>query len=335
MTDRIECLICGRPALPSGEPACDCVTHSLFRPVGPPTHGPDPADVALFPPEPPRPPRPARPVHPGRDTAAREEITGPPPAGAHRKPRHRTRLAVAASGAVAAVVGGTALAVSLFGGHGRGSEVSGGPTLAVPDGGYVPDLPDVPDEEDPAGTAAPSPEPATGDGLTTETAPSPSPTAPQAQRDEAPQPSSRTGGSGTGGGSPQPAPSGSPSPTAAAPSPEPEPDPDPEPDPVPDPTDGPEQPGPTAPDSPQPLVLREGDEGPEVAELQQRLLQLRWVYHGDAHGYYDRATRDAVARFQTAYGVHDCMPGVYDLATRRVLQAHTLDPGTLPVHPAP
>jgi peptidoglycan hydrolase-like protein with peptidoglycan-binding domain len=70
-------------------------------------------------------------------------------------------------------------------------------------------------------------------------------------------------------------------------------------------------------------VLREGDQGPEVVELQQRLTQLNWVYEGEADGFYDAETRDAVARFQVAYGVRGDEEGVYGDDTRAALEAAT------------
>ncbi|MCK1817418.1 peptidoglycan-binding protein, partial [Streptomyces sp. XM4011] len=70
-------------------------------------------------------------------------------------------------------------------------------------------------------------------------------------------------------------------------------------------------------------ILREGDSGPGVTELQQRLLQLGWVYDGTAHGTFDERTRDAVARFQVAYGVQGDEWGVYGVNTRLALEQYT------------
>ncbi|MDT0323922.1 peptidoglycan-binding domain-containing protein, partial [Streptomyces millisiae] len=89
-----------------------------------------------------------------------------------------------------------------------------------------------------------------------------------------------------------------------------------------EPTDEPSNPG---GEDPAP-VLQLGDEGPEVVELQKRLLQLNWVYAGEAHGVYDEATRDAVERFQNAYGIEDDPPGVYGAVTRKTLEANTNEP---------
>jgi putative peptidoglycan binding protein len=247
VNDRLDCLVCGRLALPSGEPSCQCLTHSLSRPVAPPRHGPDPADVARFPLD----------VdvsvdvgghvggrvggHVGRDvgggpaaSGAREETpaaVAQASHGAHRKPRHRTRIVVATGGAVAAVVGCTALAASLLGGQGRpageGQGEGGGASQTQPDGG----------------TRSP-----------------------------------RETDTGTG------------------------------------------------PDAGAPVVLRKGDEGPQVVELQQRLAQLDWIYDGDPHGTYDIKTWLAVARFQSAFGVSGDPQGVYGPLTRAKLEAHTTEP---------
>ncbi|TDC58951.1 peptidoglycan-binding domain-containing protein, partial [Streptomyces hainanensis] len=92
----------------------------------------------------------------------------------------------------------------------------------------------------------------------------------------------------------------------------------------PDPDD-PGDPGGPGEEEPPP-VLQMGDSGPEVVKLQQRLLQLNWVYVGEAHGVYDQATKDAVERFQSAYGVQEDSPGVYGAATRKMLEAHTTEP---------
>ncbi|MDI3389679.1 peptidoglycan-binding domain-containing protein [Streptomyces sp. B-S-A8] len=74
-----------------------------------------------------------------------------------------------------------------------------------------------------------------------------------------------------------------------------------------------------------PAVLRAGDEGPEVRELQDRLRQ-RYFYAGPTHGSYDVLVEDAVARYQYAEGVEGDPQGVYGPATRRALEAETTEP---------
>ncbi|MFE2389797.1 peptidoglycan-binding protein [Streptomyces althioticus] len=73
--------------------------------------------------------------------------------------------------------------------------------------------------------------------------------------------------------------------------------------------------------------LREGDAGPEVAALQERLLRVPEVYRdGRTDGCYDATLREAVARFQLWYGVRGDETGVYGDDTRRALESHTGGP---------
>ncbi|MEU7550306.1 peptidoglycan-binding domain-containing protein, partial [Streptomyces sparsogenes] len=71
-------------------------------------------------------------------------------------------------------------------------------------------------------------------------------------------------------------------------------------------------------------VLSLGDSGPEVSELQSRLLRIPDVYTGGAvNGRYDRTLASAVARFQLWYGIRGDEDGVYGDATRRDLESRT------------
>ncbi|MEV5438312.1 peptidoglycan-binding domain-containing protein [Streptomyces sp. NPDC052682] len=71
-------------------------------------------------------------------------------------------------------------------------------------------------------------------------------------------------------------------------------------------------------------TLREGDTGPEVTELQQRLLRVPNVYQdGSADGRYDATLTAAVARFQLWYGVRGDETGVYGDDTRLALESRT------------
>ncbi|MGW0902207.1 peptidoglycan-binding domain-containing protein [Streptomyces sp. NPDC002853] len=72
-------------------------------------------------------------------------------------------------------------------------------------------------------------------------------------------------------------------------------------------------------------VLRRGDRGPEVAELQERLQQL-YLYMDGPHGTYDRQVEDAVARYQYARATHRDGRGVYGEETRAALEAETREP---------
>ncbi|MET8564795.1 peptidoglycan-binding protein [Streptomyces flaveolus] len=81
---------------------------------------------------------------------------------------------------------------------------------------------------------------------------------------------------------------------------------------------------PAAPDPDGPGTLRRGDTGPEVADLEQRLLRIPDVYRdGSTSGTYDAALTEAVARFQLWYGVSGDETGVYGNDTRRALESRT------------
>ncbi|GHE06107.1 peptidoglycan-binding protein [Streptomyces alanosinicus] len=78
----------------------------------------------------------------------------------------------------------------------------------------------------------------------------------------------------------------------------------------------------TDPDGPG--TLRQGDTGPEVTALQERLLRVPDVYRdGSVSGTYDADLTAAVARFQLWYGVSGDETGVYGDDTRRALESRT------------
>ncbi|MBO7937385.1 peptidoglycan-binding protein, partial [Streptomyces sp. S9] len=67
-----------------------------------------------------------------------------------------------------------------------------------------------------------------------------------------------------------------------------------------------------------------GDSGPEVTDLQQRLLRIPNVYDGGGtDGRYDTVLTEAVARFQLWYGIRGDEDGVYGDDTREALEART------------
>ncbi|MER7900132.1 peptidoglycan-binding domain-containing protein [Streptomyces sp. NPDC096046] len=71
-------------------------------------------------------------------------------------------------------------------------------------------------------------------------------------------------------------------------------------------------------------TLREGASGPEVTELQQRLLRVPDVYRdGSTSGRYDPTLTAAVARFQLWYGIRGDETGVYGDDTRAALESRT------------
>jgi hypothetical protein len=73
-----------------------------------------------------------------------------------------------------------------------------------------------------------------------------------------------------------------------------------------------------------PGTLREGDSGPEVTELQERLRKIPNVYdNGSTSGTYDATLTEAVARFQLWYGIRGDETGVYGNDTRLDLELRT------------
>jgi hypothetical protein len=72
-------------------------------------------------------------------------------------------------------------------------------------------------------------------------------------------------------------------------------------------------------------VLRLGDKGPEVVELQLRLRQVGF-YDGDADGVYDSAVENAVRGYQLTRVILQDESGVYGAATRDSLESETEEP---------
>ncbi|MFF0727387.1 peptidoglycan-binding protein [Streptomyces sp. NPDC004134] len=91
----------------------------------------------------------------------------------------------------------------------------------------------------------------------------------------------------------------------------------------PDPGTTPEDPDPPPP----PPTLREGDSGPEVVELQKRLIESGHApFLSRADGDYGPFTRRAVERFQDANDIDGDERGVYGPETRRALESMTKEP---------
>jgi hypothetical protein len=87
---------------------------------------------------------------------------------------------------------------------------------------------------------------------------------------------------------------------------------------------GPEDAGPAGADPDGPGTLREGDSGPAVSDLQERLLRIPNVYdQGTPSGVYDATLTAAVARFQLWYGIRGDETGVYGNDTRTDLESRT------------
>jgi hypothetical protein len=83
-------------------------------------------------------------------------------------------------------------------------------------------------------------------------------------------------------------------------------------------TASPEAPAESAP------VLRRGDRGPEVTELQLRLRQL-YLYNDEPDGHFDEPVEQALRNYQWSRGLQDEL-SVYGPKTRRMLEAETREP---------
>ncbi|MFF7376338.1 peptidoglycan-binding protein [Streptomyces massasporeus] len=212
-------------------------------------------------------------------------------AGARRPGgRRRRNLLVAAAGACVAVVAAAGYASGLF------SYESPSRDTALPDDirASVPDAPSSSAASTPprgrASAAPPAPAaPPPSPSRSGSPSASPSPSAPSASASPSQSPSP-----------PAPQPSGSTTGAEQAP-----------------PDSGRQKTGPT--------VLRLGDRGPEVTELQLRLRQLV-LYNDDADGTFDDRLADAVRTYQWSRGVQSDDLGVYDRATREKLESETREP---------
>ncbi|NEY34423.1 peptidoglycan-binding protein [Streptomyces sp. PRKS01-65] len=129
-----------------------------------------------------------------------------------------------------------------------------------------------------------------------------------------------------------PSPSGSATPSA---SPTPEPTPSsasPTPSRSPSPTASPTTARPTATaqqpgddgreDAPESSVLRRGDRGPRVADLQTRLRKV-YLYTGEVDGVFDQRVEEALRNYQWSRGIRSDELGVYGPETRQRLEAET------------
>lgn len=210
----------------------------------------------------------------------------PRPEGAAPRNRRRRGALIAASGAVVALLGAAGWASGLL------SYDTPSRDTAAPDDVRA----SVPD----ASSAVPSEEPSSE-------APSASPSASASASDS---PSASASGS--------PSPSASSSAPSASATAEPSATPSAAESSAPAAAPEPEEPVDTAP------VLRRGDGGPEVVELQQRLRQV-WLYQGDLNGRYTHRVEDAVRHYQWSRGIDEEL-GVYGPQTRSRLESETSAP---------
>ncbi|AEM86805.1 peptidoglycan-binding protein [Streptomyces violaceusniger] len=219
---------------------------------------------------------------------------GPGPAR-HRKNKRKVVAAVLAGAAAVAVAGSLAVGTGLLGGDHKEDGGGGGAsdraladsTASAPVEEELPAAGDGPSSGAPSSSATPRP---SASGSTRASA-SPSETGPSATA----HPSAS--GSATDSAT-KPGPTASGGPTSAPSDP----------------------PGPTGPPA-----LREGDSGPEVAELQKRLSQLL-LYIGAADGDYDGGVRRVVSSYQDQHDITGDPDGVYGENTRRDLESRTKEP---------
>ncbi|WKN19393.1 peptidoglycan-binding protein [Streptomyces sp. JUS-F4] len=226
------------------------------------------------------------PAGPGgrRRSAGAEPVFAPDPV----QPRRRRPFgALAVGAAVAAVVGTAAFAGGLFGGDDSRDEALPEATTSVPD-----------TEDEPAASVAPSP--------SASAAPSRTPSA-----SATPSASPSASAAPTRSQEPTPTATASASPTASAPA-------------TPDGGGGASS-APPAEAPPAGLAgpsLRPGDRGPEVAELQNRLMEV-WLYSGPSDANYNGRVENAVAVYQSYKAIQGDPAGVYGPNTRRALEAET------------
>ncbi|WP_324793474.1 peptidoglycan-binding domain-containing protein [Streptomyces cyaneofuscatus] len=234
-------------------------------------------------------------AHPGAGpaTGTGPDFSTPPAAPDPVQPRRRRPFAALAVGAaVAAVVGTAAFAGGLFDRDGSQEEALPEATTSAPDNA----------DEPAAASVAPSPSPSAAPSRTASASPTPSASS------ASPSPSA------------SPSESAEPSPTASAPA---------------TPTPGApsasatgDAPPPSAapPAELAPSSLRRGDQGPQVAVLQNRLAEV-WLYHGDADGNFNDRVENAVRVYQSYKAIQGDPAGVYGPETRRALEAETTGRG--------
>ncbi|WP_256923603.1 peptidoglycan-binding protein [Streptomyces sp. 13-12-16] len=71
-------------------------------------------------------------------------------------------------------------------------------------------------------------------------------------------------------------------------------------------------------------MLRRGDRGAEVAELQLRLKQM-WLYNDEINGQFNRRVEESLRNYQWSRGLQSEL-SVYGPETRARLEAETQEP---------
>lgn len=276
------------PPSPSPAPGPTPASTPLAAPLAPPTTEPSATDLHLF-----EATRPTRTVSAaaGPATDPGPDAGGPTPGGRRRR---RTVL-LAAAGAVVAVAGAAGWASGLFAYEAPSRDG------ALPDDVRV-SVPDVPSAP-PSAPASPSEgtDPAASPSLLVSASASPS---------ESASPSASPSVSASGS-SASATPSDTAEPSSAAPATAPA-------DTLEEGTDeeGRDVTG---------AVLRRGDHGPEVVELQQRLRQL-YLYTSETHGRFNRRVEDALRAYQWSRGIRGDELGAYGPETRSRLESETREP---------
>ncbi|MFI8303060.1 peptidoglycan-binding protein [Streptomyces sp. NPDC085927] len=271
--------------LPSATPVTASQPPPLAAPLAPPTTEPSATDLNLF--------DSTRPL--GAVSAAAGPHAGPAPDAGEPAPsggrRRRTTLLVAA-GAVVAVIGAAGWASGLF----AYETPSRDGALPKDVRASVPDAPSDAPSAAPATSVSGSPEASAPASASAPPSGSASPSAsPSASESEA-----EPGASATPSAAAEP--SAAPTTTAPADAPE-----------EAEELDDGATAGPT---------LRRGDQGPEVADLQQRLSRV-YLYNDSVHGRFNRRTEDAVRTYQWSRGLRGDELGVYGPETRARLEAET------------
>ncbi|WP_254047338.1 peptidoglycan-binding domain-containing protein, partial [Streptomyces aureus] len=272
---------------------------------GPGSYGTDPYGAGAYEPYGSTAAFPAEP-HPGGDPSETMPLllrgigdVPPPPGHEHGRERGRRRGALVAAVAAVAVAGTAALAAAVLGGGDEPDD-----RAAVPDVTTSASLNLGVSEAPSPSASSRSPEPTSSSPTARETSASASPS-PTSSSPAPTTASPSTSVTTSGAGAPPPAsPSSAPpvTPTTTPP--------------------GTTPPGLSPGEEGREETLDYGSSGPEVRELQRRLIDVG-VYHGRVNGRYDDDVWEAVAVYQSYMYIQGDPEGVYGPNTREVLERYT------------